>query len=395
MAIKVPSYVSEAAQRGLEWHREGKSGDGVTDKTLAEAREMAAGTVSESKVRRMGPWFRRHRPDMDAPKNKPDNEAFPGAGAVAWALWGGPTSGDLMQTASWAEKTTEQLDRETKPAAASAQSILFMAEDNEISTMPEIIISDIDGTLIDDAGNVIDPVEDFIEAYQSPLVLLTNRAESRRDETVAELNALLIEYTRLIMNGGSQDAPEFKRNEVKALLDQGYDVQAFIDNREDTRKAVAELGVQVIDPAEIINTESNDEDMSKETPEALNAKLTADLSAITSERDTFMAKVTASDAELNAAKELAATLLAERDALALKVSELEAAQATASKQAADLIAKAGAPIAPLNVTPAEQPTKPTGKELLEQLASMSAGKARDEFFIKHKSELFAARKRLG
>jgi hypothetical protein len=224
--------------------------------------------------------------------------------------------------------------------------------------MPEIIISDIDGTLIDDAGMLIEPVEDFIEAYECPLVLLTNRAESKRDATVAELAALEIEYSRLIMNGGSQDAPEFKRNEVKALLDQGYDVQAFIDNREDTRKAVAELGVQVIDPAEIINTEANDEDMSKETPEALNAKLTADLSALTSERDTFMAKVTASDAELTAAKELAATLLAERDALALKVSELEAAQATASKQAADLIAKAGAPIAPLNVTPAEPRSPP-------------------------------------
>jgi ribonucleotide monophosphatase NagD (HAD superfamily) len=261
--------------------------------------------------------------------------------------------------------------------------------------MPEVIISDIDGTLIDDAGLLIEPVEDFIEAYQSPLILLTNRAESTRDATVAELAALEIEYSRLIMNGGSQDAPEFKRNEVKALLDQGYDVQAFIDNREDTRNAVAELGVQVINPAEIINTAANDEDMNKETPEALNAKLTADLSALTSERDSFMVKVTAADAELTAAKELAANLLAERDALTLKVSELEAAQATASKQAADLIAKAGAPIAPLNVTPAEQTAKPTGKELLEQLASMSAGKARDEFFIKHKSELFAARKRQG
>ena len=80
--------------------------------------------------------------------------------------------------------------------------------------MPEVIISDIDGTLIDDAGLLIEPVEDFIEAYDSPLILLTNRAESTRDATVAELAALEIEYSRLIMNGGSQDAPEFKRNEV-------------------------------------------------------------------------------------------------------------------------------------------------------------------------------------
>jgi len=110
MPIDVPDYVSEAARRGLEWHEDGKSGDGVTDQTLREAREMASGSVSEDKVRRMGPWFQRHRPDMDAPKNKPDNDDFPGAGAVAWALWGGPTSGDIMRTAKWAEAKAESLN---------------------------------------------------------------------------------------------------------------------------------------------------------------------------------------------------------------------------------------------------------------------------------------------
>lgn len=112
MAIDVPDYVQSAARRGLEWHAEGKSGDGVTDKTLREAREMADGSVSEDKLRRMGPWFRRHEADMDAPNNKPDGEDFPGAGAVAWALWGGPTSGNIMRTAEWAEAKVEQMDRE-------------------------------------------------------------------------------------------------------------------------------------------------------------------------------------------------------------------------------------------------------------------------------------------
>src|SRR5512137_2924775 len=117
--IPVPDYVSEAAKRGLEWHEEGKSGDGIKDQTIREARDMVDGSISEDKLRRMGPWFERHEADMDAPKNKPDNEDFPGAGAVAWALWGGPTSGDIMRTAEWAERKVEQLDRE-----ASANSNL-------------------------------------------------------------------------------------------------------------------------------------------------------------------------------------------------------------------------------------------------------------------------------
>jgi len=112
--MEVPDYVAKAAQRGLEWHAEGKSGDGTTDQTIAEARAMARGNVSEDKLRRMNPWFQRHKPDMSAPKNKPDNEDFPGAGAVAWALWGGPTSGDIMRTAKWAEAEVNRLDRENE-----------------------------------------------------------------------------------------------------------------------------------------------------------------------------------------------------------------------------------------------------------------------------------------
>lgn len=112
MPVEVPDYVSAAAQRGLDWHKDGKSGDGVTEQTIREAGDMASGSVSEDKVRRMGPWFRRHEADMNAPNNKPDSKQFPGAGAVAWALWGGPTSGDIMRTRDWAESKTEQLDQD-------------------------------------------------------------------------------------------------------------------------------------------------------------------------------------------------------------------------------------------------------------------------------------------
>ena len=128
--VSVPDYVSAAAKRGLAWHAEGKSGDGVTDQTIREARDMVEGSISEDKVRRMGPWFQRHRGDMDAPKNDPDNEDFPGAGAVAWALWGGPTSGDIMRTAKWAEDKVAQLDREA--SANSKQGNFKMTLEDQL-----------------------------------------------------------------------------------------------------------------------------------------------------------------------------------------------------------------------------------------------------------------------
>ena len=118
MAVEVPEFIRSNARRGLEYNADGKGGEGMTDKTLREAREMSDGSVSEDKVRRMGPWFARHRVDMDAPANDPKNDAFPGKGAVAWLIWGGSTSGDIMDAAKWAERTVERLDREQSDASA-------------------------------------------------------------------------------------------------------------------------------------------------------------------------------------------------------------------------------------------------------------------------------------
>ena len=116
LEVEVPAFISRNAERGLRYVSEGKGGDGMTDKTIREARDMVNGRISKDKVRRMGPWFARHRVDMDAPANDPDNDAFPGKGAVAWLVWGGSTSGDILDAAKWAERVTERLDREEEQA---------------------------------------------------------------------------------------------------------------------------------------------------------------------------------------------------------------------------------------------------------------------------------------
>jgi hypothetical protein len=101
-----------AARRGLELNRQGFGGDGLTDKTLAEARAMADGRVSEDKWRRIGPWISRHLVDLDAPKNNnPDDPDYPGAGLVAHFLWGsGPTKARAVAALNYAENVVEKLD---------------------------------------------------------------------------------------------------------------------------------------------------------------------------------------------------------------------------------------------------------------------------------------------
>jgi hypothetical protein len=112
----VPQFIRNNAQRGLDYLEEGFGGDGLTDATKREAREMADGNISDNKVRKMAPWFARHKADGQAPKNKDSSDPeYPGAGLVAWLLWGG--NADFDDAAQdWAQRQIDQLDNETNKA---------------------------------------------------------------------------------------------------------------------------------------------------------------------------------------------------------------------------------------------------------------------------------------
>jgi len=112
----VPEFIKNNAQRGLDYLAEGFGGDGLTDATKREAREMADGNISDNKVRKMAPWFARHKADGQAPKNKDSSDPeYPGAGLVAWLLWGG--NADFDDAAQdWAQRQIDQLDNETNKA---------------------------------------------------------------------------------------------------------------------------------------------------------------------------------------------------------------------------------------------------------------------------------------
>ena len=89
VSLDVPAYIRAAARKGLDYYGQGLAGDGLVDRTVREARDMARGDISEDKVIRTNAWGARHLVDLDAPKNSyPDDKEFPGAGAVAFYLWG-------------------------------------------------------------------------------------------------------------------------------------------------------------------------------------------------------------------------------------------------------------------------------------------------------------------
>jgi SPP1 gp7 family putative phage head morphogenesis protein len=113
-AVDVPAYVQSAARRGLRYYEQGRGGEGLVPATIAAAREMAAGSVSEAKVRRIGPWIARHIVDLDAPQNSdPEHPDYPGPGAVAMLLWGaGTTPAQARRTQQWAEAAAAAMEPE-------------------------------------------------------------------------------------------------------------------------------------------------------------------------------------------------------------------------------------------------------------------------------------------
>lgn len=121
--LSVPSFIQENAKRGLKYLAEGYGGDGLTEGTKREAREMAAGNITENKIRKMAPWFARHKVDGEAPKNSnPSDPGYPGAGLVAWLLWGGDSNfSDRAQ--NWAQRKIDALDAEENSRSKMTKKI--------------------------------------------------------------------------------------------------------------------------------------------------------------------------------------------------------------------------------------------------------------------------------
>ena len=283
--------------------------------------------------------------------------------------------------------------------------------------MPEIIITDIDGTILDGAQPV-QRVIDYIKAEGYPVVILTNRPESERDSTIEDLKATGLDYIRLIMNGSDAPAPEFKAGEVKNLLAEGFDPDVFIDNDPANREAVAALGVEVADPADLNSESEAEEDEEEESnlPNIASLSMskmtiedklsTAELlaSALTAERDDLRAtveKLTVGAAdELTAIKadlvtkeaalaDLGASLetaKAERDAFAAKVAELDANKVTASKEAAKIAASVG--VEPTAIIPGSDNAPKA--DILATYNSLTDPKAKADFFAKNAQAIYAS-----
>ncbi len=101
--FQAPEGAREEAELGLRWRDE--YGRGGTAVGVARARDIAGGrNLSPDTINRMVSYFARHEVDKQGEGWSPDEDGFPSAGRIAWALWGG----DPGRT--WAEKVKRQME---------------------------------------------------------------------------------------------------------------------------------------------------------------------------------------------------------------------------------------------------------------------------------------------
>ncbi len=114
--LEPPAFMRAAARRGLELYEQGEAGDGLVQRTVDEARAMAAGNVTRDKWVRIAAWIARHMPDLDAPKNSDrTHPEYPGPGLVAHLLWGsGPSKRQAMRAMEYAKRIVDRLEAEDK-----------------------------------------------------------------------------------------------------------------------------------------------------------------------------------------------------------------------------------------------------------------------------------------
>jgi HK97 family phage prohead protease len=146
--LSPPAYMRAAARRGLELNRQGFGGEGLTDKTKQEARDMADGRVSEDKWRRIAPWIARHLVDLDAPQNNdPSDPNYPGAGLVAHLLWGsGPSKRAAQRTLDYAQGVINRLDAEEQKSRWSSINVKSnkTEKENAVTKVERRVKTDVD-----------------------------------------------------------------------------------------------------------------------------------------------------------------------------------------------------------------------------------------------------------
>ena len=91
----------DEAKKGKEWREE--FGRGGTEVGLKTANMIISNSLTADRVTRMYSYLQRHEVDKQGEGFSPDEDGFPSAGRIAWALWGGDAA------VKWSERKRNEI----------------------------------------------------------------------------------------------------------------------------------------------------------------------------------------------------------------------------------------------------------------------------------------------
>lgn len=115
--------------------------------------------------------------------------------------------------------------------------------------MAEVAVTDIDGT-ISDSGDPITGVIDHLRRRKAAgleIYVVSARSTDDRDSTLRWLDAHDVPHDRLILSDGG-DATAHKVRVARDLL-QDNTIREWVENNPETRRALAELGINAVPPS--------------------------------------------------------------------------------------------------------------------------------------------------
>jgi HK97 family phage prohead protease len=180
-------------------------------------------------------------------------EDNPGCAVGEWATV--KEDGELMGCHATKEGAIDQ-----GVAIALSEESTFEGERSEkrLDSGPPAVIVDIDGTLIVD-GMRNERLYNYLESFDdTEIIIVTGRAEERREETVTELDSLGIDYDQLIMQPSVDTiTPDFKEAVARRLLET-YNVMVAVDNDPENRERFRALGITALATDEVPDVPDED-----------------------------------------------------------------------------------------------------------------------------------------
>ena len=213
--IDVPDYVISNAQRGLD--NLDRAGDGLVEKTISEARDLARGSITEDKLRRLSSWIARHRGDLQSDQVK-DGEIS--AGVVAHWLWGSGSAeisvGSMLdgadRTIAWADREINKLDDNGERTLEKITEKIFSSEPKQVRPTPahdvRYIVNEFEARTLDGSEAVISGYASIFD--RSSQVLGGGFVEQIKRGA----------FTKTLQERGTQTS----RDDIKALFNHSTDL---------------------------------------------------------------------------------------------------------------------------------------------------------------------------